>query len=336
MPHDLLLTPQLDHQRAAQLTRLAKRLDEQLDHPTGVPQPVAQSGLLEQLGTLLWEATRLEADAVRVALDEARDAERPLRLVVQGEQAQHLPWELLYHVHPDLGFVAQHPWCVVTRRLRGTGERQPRRIPRPLRLLLFIAAPEDLDPERSRLDFEREEELLFTALDRPLVRGEVEIDVAEDGVLTTLLTRLEEQRYHAMILSMHGTPARNSQGTEEWGLLFEDAHTGRRASVAGSDLATQLDRLPRGHRPGLIILAACRSARAAESAEPLRSVAETLHIMGFERVLGMRLSVLDGAASAFDAELFRRLALGRRGRARSDTGTAGGGAGHMVARPGAA
>ena len=66
MPHDLLLTPQLDQQRAAQLTRLAKRLDEQLDHPTGVLQSVPQSGLLEQLGTLLWEATRLEADTVFV------------------------------------------------------------------------------------------------------------------------------------------------------------------------------------------------------------------------------------------------------------------------------
>ena len=35
-----------------------------------------------------------------------------------------------------------------------------------------------------------------------------------------------------------------------------------------------------------------------------------LHTVGIERVLGMRLSVLDGAASAFNAELFRRLALG--------------------------
>ena len=163
MPQDLLLTPQLDHQSTVLLTRLAQRLDGQLDHPTGVPQPVAQSGLLEQLGTRLWEAVRLEADSIRAALDDAREAERPLRLVVQGEAAQHLPWELLSHAHPDLGFVAQHPWCVITRRLRGTGERQPRPLPRPLRLLLCIAAPEDLDPERSRLDFEREEELLFTA-----------------------------------------------------------------------------------------------------------------------------------------------------------------------------
>ena len=170
--------------------------------------------------------------------------------VVQGEHGQHLPWELLYHPHPELGFVARHPWCVVSRRIRGTGERQPRLMPRPLRLLLFIASPEDLDPERSRLDFEREEELLFTAMDRPLARGEVEIDVAEDGVLATLLARLEEQRYHAVILSMHGAPARDSQGTEAWGLLFEDAHTGRQAPVAGSDLAAQLDRLPVATGPG--------------------------------------------------------------------------------------
>src|SRR5215510_7319730 len=115
MPQDLLLTPQLDHQRTASLTHLSQLLDGQLDHPTGVPQPVAQSGLLEQLGMLLWEAVRLEADSIRAALDDARDAERPLRLVVQGEAAQHLPWELLYHMHPDLGFVARHPWCVVTR-----------------------------------------------------------------------------------------------------------------------------------------------------------------------------------------------------------------------------
>ena len=31
------------------------------------------------------------------ALEAAREAERPLRLIVQGESAQHLPWELLYH-----------------------------------------------------------------------------------------------------------------------------------------------------------------------------------------------------------------------------------------------
>lgn len=189
MAQDLLLSPQLDPPRLALLTRLAQRLDTQLDHPSGMPQPV-EATLLTQLGVRLWDAAALDAEAVRAALDAARDTERPLRLVVQGEAAQPLPWELLYHAHPELGFVAQQPWCVITRCLRATGARPPRLWPRPLRLLLCIAAPEDLDAERGRLAFEHEEELLFTALDQPLTRGEVEIDVTEDGVLGTLLTRL--------------------------------------------------------------------------------------------------------------------------------------------------
>jgi CHAT domain-containing protein/AAA ATPase-like protein len=200
---------------------------------------------------------------------------------------------------------------VLARRTHGSGKPPPRTEARPLRLLLFVASPEDLDPERSRLDFEREEELLFSALDRPLARGHVDIDVAEDGALKTLRTRLEEHRYHAVIFSMHGTEARNRQGKTEWGLLFEDARTGRRAPVAGSDLAEEIQTLPPGHRPGLVVLSACRSAQVEEStAKAIPSVASALHEGGCERVLGMRQSVLDQAASAFNAEFFRQLALG--------------------------
>ena len=103
---------------------------------------------------------------------------------------------------------------------------------------------------------------------------------------------------------------KDSEGDEEWGLLFEDKRTGRSAPVAGSTLAAQLDRLPKAHRPGLVVLGACRSARAEESADSITSVARKIHEAGFERVLGMRLSVLDGAATAFSAELFRRAAQG--------------------------
>jgi hypothetical protein len=71
-----------------------------------------------------------------------------------------------------------------------------------------------------------------------------------------------------------------------------------------------LDQLPAGHRPGLVVLSACRSATAEESANPITSVACQLHESGIEHVLGMRLSVLDDAASAFSAELFRRAARG--------------------------
>jgi len=97
MPHDLILTPHLNVQRASQLTWMAKHLDWQLDHPTDMPQPVAQSGVFEQLGSFLWEATHLEVDTECAALEAAQESERSLQFVVHGEYGQHLPWELLYH-----------------------------------------------------------------------------------------------------------------------------------------------------------------------------------------------------------------------------------------------
>ena len=233
-----------DEDRDRQIVRLSKLLDRALDNPHGSPQPVGPSGLLEQLGSLLWNAAGLQATEIRQSLSDAADRDEALRLVVTDEDRLHLPWELLYHQHPDIGFLGQHPRCVIVRRVAGSGQQTPMCVPGPLRLLLFVASPEDLDAERSRLDYEREEELLFTALDRPAAAGQVDIDVAEDGCLPTLLSRLEENQYHAVILSMHGTPAKNTQGGKEWGLLFEDAETGggheaadRRARVPGQGSA---------------------------------------------------------------------------------------------------
>lgn len=111
---------------------------------------------------------------------------------------------------------------------------------------------------------------------------------------------------------MHGTEAKAADGSDEWGLLFEHPDTARGHSVAGSVLAERLRALPAGHRPGLMVLAACRSARAGEATRAaIPSVAEALHVNGVERVLGMRASVSDRAASVFDAALFRRLVQGR-------------------------
>lgn len=310
MPLEIPITPRIDDEPDPEFTRQVAQLDRRLDNPFGEPVPIAQTGVLEQIGAALWELAGLQVSELLDAIETARDEQTPVRLMVTGEAHQHLPWELLYHQHPELGFVARHPWCLVARRQRGDGRRTPQATARPLRLLLCIASPEDLDPERSRLDFEREEELLFTALDEPWSQGDLDIDMAEDGRFSTLYERLQRHRYHAVILSMHGAPARNRHHTEEWGLLFEDERTGRGACMAGSDLAAQFERLPRGHRPGLLVLSACRSARAEESAASLSSVAMKLHERGFERVLGMRLAILDGAAATFSAEIFRHLALG--------------------------
>ncbi|MEW6668705.1 MAG: tetratricopeptide repeat protein, partial [Thermodesulfobacteriota bacterium] len=311
-PHTLLLEPNTEPELLAGLNKLADRLNWMLDAPEArdMPQRVAETGILEEIGRRLWASARLDAKDLLEKIEEAKEAKTVLRLVVTGQETYHLPWELLYHDHAEIGFLGRHPWCAMVRRVRGKGKTQPMQSAWPLRILLFVASPEDLDPEKTRLDYEREEELLFTALDRPLAEGKIQIDVAQEGYLSTLLAKLGSQHFHAVILSMHGVRARNARGEEEWGLLFEDEETWLGRPVAGSSLAAELEKTPVANHPGLIVLSACRSARGEGSAAAIPDVALQLHQKGFERVLGMRLSVLDGAASAFNAELFHLIAGG--------------------------
>ena len=308
MPEPILIRPQFEKKQLAELERLCQLLDKALEKPGQLEKPIGTSGVLEEIGSQLWKVAGLEAEPILEGIDQARDDGAALPIIIQSDEHQHLPWELLYHPHPELEFIGRHPWVAVVRCIARPRKPKPAQA-LPLRILLFTSSPEDLDPETGRLDYEREEELLFTALDRPLADGNVVIDVAEDGLLETLIERLENQRYHAVILSMHGTRA-PAKGESEWGLLFEDPQTWQSQPIAGSELAARLDRLPARHRPELLMLAACRSALAEQTLEAIPSVAAQLNRKGFDRVLGMRLSVLDNAASAFSAEFFRRLAQG--------------------------
>ena len=163
MPHDILISPQLDATQRKTLTRQAELLDRVLERQ----QPIAQTDVLEQLGSLLWTASGLQPDALLTAIDRALDDKTSVRLIITDATLHQLPWELLHHQHLKLGFIGRHPSCVIARRFKGSGQHAPTLLPRPFRLLLFISSPEDLPPERGRLDYEKEEELLFTALDRP-------------------------------------------------------------------------------------------------------------------------------------------------------------------------
>jgi len=135
MAREIPITPQADAAQVAVLNRQVHRLDRLLDNPFSGPQPIAQAGMLERLGSALWEVAGLQAEELLAAIDHARDTGQPVRILVTDAAAHHWPWEVLYHPHPELGFVGRHPWCVVARRFRGDGQKAPQVLPRPLRLL---------------------------------------------------------------------------------------------------------------------------------------------------------------------------------------------------------
>jgi hypothetical protein len=78
----------------------------------------------------------LDPQQIRGALDVAAVDQETLRLVIDDATNSHLLFELLHH--PELGFLAMHPWCEVVRRSASIATG-PKSKPWPMRILLFIS-----------------------------------------------------------------------------------------------------------------------------------------------------------------------------------------------------
>jgi hypothetical protein len=140
-----------------------------------------------------------------LALREQAIAEQTyLRLIIEFDQPdiRAVPWELTFHPDTRLEFLSRNPTFSLLRRLHQPDEKMPDLPALPLKILLFIASPENLDPESARLDFENEENFFFEQLDNALSNGLVEVEVAEDGSLEMLQRKLENAVYHVVHLSM--------------------------------------------------------------------------------------------------------------------------------------
>src|SRR5680860_760252 len=115
MSLDIPIVPKFTPELRTRLDKLVANFDWQLDNPMNMPRPIAQTGILEHIGSTLWEASGLTAQALIQKISEARIKQTPARLVITGPSDQHYPWELLYHEDDQLGFLGQHSWCTVTR-----------------------------------------------------------------------------------------------------------------------------------------------------------------------------------------------------------------------------
>ncbi|MGH7490975.1 MAG: CHAT domain-containing protein [bacterium] len=306
MPVDLLIRPSIPSQNEKVLYRLAAEFDHRLENR----EPVSAQQLLA-LGTHLWEALVAGVDGGMETLlalrEQALAAGTHVRLQILAAQAnlQALPWELAFHADPRLCFLSRNANFTLLRRWQLPEQTAPAATSLPLRLLLFISSPEDLDPEQSRLDFETEQNFLFEQLDDALCRGWVKIDVAEDGTLETLQKWLEQNEYHAVHLSMHGLLPERGEPL----LLFEQAQTGRGRPVTPGELLSEA--LKKSvHAPPLVFLSACQTAQP-DTQRALPGFAQALLQEGVPHVVGMRRSVADRAATNFAGHFYHALATGK-------------------------
>jgi tetratricopeptide (TPR) repeat protein len=306
MPIDLSIRPSISEHKLKVLSRLRAEFDRKIENPKE-KWPTHKE--IIAVGTNLWEALINSLDGGMdklLALREQAIAEQTyLRLIIESDHPaiRALPWELTFHVDKRLEFLSHNPAFSLLRRLRQSDEKMPDLPALPLKILLFIASPENLDQESARLDFENEENFLFQQLDDALSNGLVEVEVAEDGSLETLQKKLENAVYHVVHLSMHGH-MREGDAV----LYFENRDTGSLRYVAPDQL---IEVLSKAKQPvPCVLLAACQTAQP-DTQRAVPDYARALLEAGVPHVIGMRRSVGDTEATYFAGYFYRALAAGK-------------------------
>lgn len=278
------------------------------------PQAIAAAGL-----NLF---NRLFAGALAVAFQQAWSAanarKRTLRLRLAldpGAPALHaIPWELMYF--DDSGGLspprplATDPGIAFSRYIESASFDEGRPVAeRPIRMLAALSSPADLArwnlaPLEKAAD-ERDFQTRFSAV---VASGQFRCDflpVASEEALHAALSlgSLDgEARRGYDVLMYYGHALFHAEGGTR--LVLEDAETGRVRLYDGDELIGWLQKLPRSHRPSLVVMVACNSATAG----PLNSLAARMMIEGgVPAVLAMQRLVEITLARAFTHHLSEHL-----------------------------
>ncbi|HRV94672.1 MAG TPA: CHAT domain-containing protein, partial [Anaerolineae bacterium] len=261
---------------------------------------------LKLIGGQLWQVLALD-DSLKGARAAAGRQILPMMIRSNNSALLQLPWETLYH--PDHHFLGRNPAFTLSRHLNqpASGSDRPEAMPGPLRILLFTSLPDDVDPERSRLDVEQEQAEVQAALTPWIAKGTVVLEMPDDGRLATLKDYLKHFDPHLLFLSGHGKFYGEPHRTDHYAAFaFEDDH-GHTHSVRGEELAQAFI----GSRVRAVVLSACESGQSPSDALNV-GLARRLSLLGIPHVIGMRESVLDVAGIQFARALADAVAGGER------------------------
>lgn len=248
-------------------------------------------GNAQLLGQQLWQSVMVGEirDAWARSYQRAIDRRRGLRLRVHTDDGRlaQLPWELLYDP-------ARQEYLVYDRRVSIVRyARIPSPQPEPvttgqLRVLVVAASPRDQAP----LDWEREVELLRTALQDLVDEGRIALSLCERATAQRLQDRLMETRPEVVHYVGHGE---YDAARQTGALLLETAH-GDTARLEAHAVARLLCR----YRTQLVFLNACDTARGQSM-----GLASALMRGDMPAVVAMQWPVEDQAAMQFGRAFYR-------------------------------
>jgi tetratricopeptide (TPR) repeat protein len=243
---------------------------------------------LKTVGQALWQTLAIDETFAQWRMQTGTQI---LPLVIQS--ADHLPWECLYH--PDSEFLGKHQHFTLSRQLQQTNVARVPLRPGPLKVLLFTAQPDDLEPETQRLNTEDEHAQVLEALIPWIQEGWVELTVPDDGRFVTFKQLLKQQEFHLVFLSGHGHFYHQPHsGDPSYGVFWFENDSGTSEAVRDQELAAAFS----GSHLQAVVLSACQSGKAA-SGHLAAGLANCLIHVGITHVIGMRESILDRAGILF-------------------------------------
>lgn len=249
---------------------------------------------LKAMGEALWQALDLN-DSLKQAKQAAGLNVLPIVIASNDAAVMQLPWEVLYH--PEFGFLGRETAFSLSRHNPDLKPALVEPKAEPLRILLFSSLPNDLG-ELKRLDIENEQASVQAVLLAAELKGEVELQMPDDGRFETFKTELEKFKPQLVYLSGHGVFEHDLPHQRAFGsLLFEDGQ-GKGILIPESKIAACFTNLP----VQLVVLSACLSAKQHPQ-YPQNGLSNALYRAGVPHVIGMRESISDQAVIKF-AETF--------------------------------
>lgn len=212
-----------------------------------------------------------------------------LHLTHKDKSILNLPWQIVFDntaVHISKGLPAGSFDCHTPK-------------PGPLRILVMISSPEDLDFTK-RLSYEEEEQVILKTLGPLWQEGQVQVEFTENGSLRSLQESLQLQHYHILYFGGHGVYKDNT------GYLYLENEETLDGELVSAQQFGEVIKAKHEHIPSLIILSACQTAQG-HLKDGFQGVADVLMGIGVPAVIAMALSISDEFAILFAGYLYQHL-----------------------------
>ncbi len=222
---------------------------------------------------------------------------RHVRLRIDVPELHKIPWEILRDENGVL--LAASGDMPFSRFLTSEVSLGGPIVPRPLKVLGVISAPENLSVyDLAPIDRKAEENALKAAL---VDVAEIQLEFLEPPITLERLDERLHRGFHIVHFIGHGKLSNRGQPA----LCFEDADR-QLQFIAGDDFAAMLQRQSTLLRPRLLFLSACYSASTPQT-ESFQGIAQKAVRAGVPAVIAMQDTVSIDTAREFSQKFYQEL-----------------------------